>query len=77
MYKEEWNSIVDVPFGHLNLRGLKGQHARDYLNRGYKDEKTGVPTWDFLAGRWFDHGNVTWLGETYVDLLDRRAAVAK
>jgi GR25 family glycosyltransferase involved in LPS biosynthesis len=32
---EEWNNITDVPFGHLQLKGLKKEHAENYLKRGY------------------------------------------
>ncbi|NGX58527.1 MAG: hypothetical protein K940chlam3_01434 [Chlamydiae bacterium] len=69
--EEEWNNITDVRLGHLKLCGLKGEHAKNYLNRVYQDKKARQPTWENKVARTWDHEDAAWLGNRIVDLVDR------
>jgi lipopolysaccharide cholinephosphotransferase len=83
--KEEWESITDVQFGHLKLRGLVGKHAEDYLDRGYSDKQTKIPNWKNVAARWWDHEEAqrdavatpNWQNIRNLELIDRTHAVAR
>ena len=44
-----FNRLIDVPFGHLILRGMNGEDTRDHLDENYGKD------WPFIAWREFDH----------------------
>lgn len=47
---DQWNSVEDIDFGHLKLKGLPRAHAVEFLERSYGKRclTTGVSTHDHL-----------------------------
>ncbi|NGX58526.1 MAG: hypothetical protein K940chlam3_01433 [Chlamydiae bacterium] len=62
---EEWLHVTDVPFGHLNLKGLKPKHAQEYLKRDYGDD------WNKVAYKNWDHERDGTYKQVKVAILDR------
>ncbi len=62
---EEWGNITDVPFGHLQLKGLKEEHAENYLKRGYGKN------WKTECYETYDHEQETTKQKVVAKLLDK------
>ncbi len=65
----EWNSITEVPFGHLNLKGVAKEHAVKYCDRNYKKN------WNTVACQWWDHDSDKALKKEDVMLVTRSSAL--
>jgi GR25 family glycosyltransferase involved in LPS biosynthesis len=62
---EEWSNITNVPFGHLQLKGLKEEHAENYLKRGYGKN------WKTECYVTYDHEQETTKQKVVAKLLDK------
>lgn len=66
--KEEWNTIEDVSFGDLTLRGLNSAEALSYLERTYGED------WNSVAYRTWDHQGRKGVKKVKVELVNRQCA---
>ena len=62
-----FNRLIDVPFGHLVLRGMTTENVREHLDENYGKD------WPFIAWREFDHFFYENVTDSRVALKDEKA----